>query len=230
MRTVLARYQIPPEEAEELAQTTYLEALEQAARIRHPVAWMIGRLRHHCLEHRRKGYRLRRRQVSLDTGMGEAGRRVALHQPVVEDGAEAVERRLYLLSLLRTLPVKLRVLLVERYLYGRVDHEVAKKVGLATSSVRRRRVGRWRGRERRRGGWGGRRGVRGRPTGSVIALIRDRLGSLDRTVPGRRSCANYTQDRRIAPKGMGRARSSGAARGPTNTASRRSRRTLRRCR
>ncbi len=152
IRTILVRYRIPPEEADDLVQTTFLEALRQAPTIRHPVAWMIGTLRHHCLEHRRRGHRLRRRQVSLDSGAphrgdgaepaeggvrGKGGRPQPLDLPVVPGTSEAVERRLYLLSLLRPLPIKLRVLLVARYLYGMVDHEVAELTGLATGSVRK---------------------------------------------------------------------------------------------
>ena len=137
IRTILARYQIAPEEAEDLVQTTFFEALKQAVTIRHPVAWMTGTLRHHCLEHRRTGHRVRRRQVSLDTDVSDRGGRVTLELPLVQDTAQAVERRLYLLSLLRPLPIKLRVLLVARYLYGMVDHEVAEIAGLAASPVRK---------------------------------------------------------------------------------------------
>ena len=80
---------------------------------------------------------MRQRQVSLDSDVGEGKGRVALDLPVVPGSAEAVERRLYLLSLLRPLPIKLRVLLVARYLYGMVDHEVAEITGLAAGSVRK---------------------------------------------------------------------------------------------
>ena len=60
LKTLFARYRIPPQDTEDILQQALLALVYQRQTIRDPEAWLVGTLRNKCLlywrEHRRKLY------------------------------------------------------------------------------------------------------------------------------------------------------------------------------
>jgi RNA polymerase sigma factor (sigma-70 family) len=126
-RRLLHAYRVPPQDGEDLIQTTLLLALLKWRDIRFPYAWVLGTLRTRCLVY---GHERRRR--------GQ------LYEPLADRALEATaapaQPRRDLLADLETLsrglPRRQRAALALRYGMGHELLEVAAATGLTHSSVK----------------------------------------------------------------------------------------------
>lgn len=141
-RSLFQHYRIPPQDAEDLVQTTALLAVLNWERIQQPAPWLVGTLRNHCLLYHRYRQRAARCQVHFeDAGPpGDAGDPDAPNLPylaLLPAPDEPLDARVDVRRLLRALPARHRLLLAARYQLGMVDHEVAAATGLAAGSIRK---------------------------------------------------------------------------------------------
>jgi RNA polymerase sigma factor (sigma-70 family) len=129
LKQILYRYQIPPEDAEDILQEALLATVLKWERIRNPEAWLVVTLKNRCLIY------WRRRRGSVCTPMDT----VALE--LLSEPEEAPQEREHLRwdveSLIDSLPSRHRELLRMRYLMGHTPSEVAEQLGYQQSSVRK---------------------------------------------------------------------------------------------
>jgi RNA polymerase sigma-70 factor (ECF subfamily) len=129
LRRILADFHIPPQDAEDLVQTTLLLALRKWSLIRDPHSWLFGALRNRCLFY----WRERRRH-------GERHDSLADHAP--GPAIFSAQTRRDLLADLATLSLRLPRLqraVLALHCQGLGPLEVAEATGLARSSVRKTR-------------------------------------------------------------------------------------------
>jgi RNA polymerase sigma factor (sigma-70 family) len=127
VKSLLAAYRIPPQDAEDLLQQALLALLYSWDTVREPEHWMIGTLRRQCLlywrRHRRRIY------SAVDSTLLEL-----LSQPV--SPSQVREEMLTDLSgLIDRLPPRCRSLLDLRFRLGYEPGEVASLMGYRLSSI-----------------------------------------------------------------------------------------------
>lgn len=129
LKQILYRYQIPPEDAEDILQEALLATVLKWERIRNPEAWLVVTLKNRCLIY------WRRRRGSLCTSVDD-GALELLSEPE-EPPQERQHMRWDLDSLMGNLPSRHQDLLRLRYLQGHSPSEVAEQLGYCQSSVRK---------------------------------------------------------------------------------------------
>lgn len=125
-KAIVGFHRIPPEDADDLVQQTYLTYLSRWREVRNPQAWLAGTLRKRCLMFWRA-----RRQSWLSTVESSvlearADRRVPQKQ---------VRLRLDLARMARRLPERSRELLRLRYGWGCCPKETAERLGYRYSGI-----------------------------------------------------------------------------------------------
>ncbi|HVT17220.1 MAG TPA: sigma-70 family RNA polymerase sigma factor [Thermoanaerobaculia bacterium] len=128
LRRILAAFQIPAEDAEDLVQTTLLIAVTKWTEIWNPAPWLLGTLEKRCIMYWRER-RLR------------GARFVALEPIEHELSAEPPQERRVLLAeieaLCHRLPRRQHAVVAFYYYRGLRQREVASAAGLRQSSVRK---------------------------------------------------------------------------------------------
>jgi RNA polymerase sigma factor (sigma-70 family) len=127
LKSVFARYRIPPEDAEDLLQQALLAFCRHAGEVRDPGAWLAGVLRHKCLLY----WRDRRRKVyeAVDDAVLEW---IAEPQAPAQ---QAADLRCDLANIIDRLPRRCRALLKLRYGLGYEAPELAERLGYRPSSI-----------------------------------------------------------------------------------------------
>ncbi len=126
-RSIFARYRIPPADADDLLQETFVVFLHKQDSIHSPEAWLVGTLRKRCLVY----WRSRRRRLynAVDTAILES---VAQAEgPAQEDADLSAD----LGCAIGTLSSKCRSLLQLRYGLGCTPLETAARMGYRRSSI-----------------------------------------------------------------------------------------------
>jgi RNA polymerase sigma factor (sigma-70 family) len=129
LKRVLARYRIPPQDAEDLLQETFLIMVSKWGSIRNPDAWLLATLSNRCIIYWRR-HRSRLWDL-VDT---------AILELLAEAEAPAQEQsdlRFDLDSLLSALPERCRSILRLRYGLGCSTAEAAERMGYCKSSIRK---------------------------------------------------------------------------------------------
>ena len=129
LRHVLSYHSIPPSDAEDLLQETLLAACLKWDTIAIKDAFILGVLRRKCLEYWRK-----RRSDPLHKSDGEVLTTMAAPPSSVQAHEEM---RRDLRTLIRTLPPKYRAMIWLRYGLGLDHNEVADRLGMQRTSVRK---------------------------------------------------------------------------------------------
>lgn len=129
LERVLAGYDIPPEDAEDVLQDTYLTLLYKWEKVECPEAWLIGTLRKKCIMYWRK--RRKRFFDAMETGLLEL--LLEPERPLQEnrDLCRDFER------VLGRLPARCQKLLRLRFVLGLGPSEVAAEMGYQASSIRK---------------------------------------------------------------------------------------------
>jgi RNA polymerase sigma factor (sigma-70 family) len=129
LKRVLSRYRIPPQDADDLLQETFLIMVSKAESIRNPDAWLVATLANRCIIYWRK----QRAKLwdLVDTTILE------LLADVETPPQESAELRYDLDSLLSHLPDRCRSLLRLRYGFGCSTAETAERMGYCKSSIRK---------------------------------------------------------------------------------------------
>jgi RNA polymerase sigma factor (sigma-70 family) len=129
LKRVLSRYRIPPQDADDLLQETFLIMVSKAGSIRNPDAWLVATLANRCIIY------WRRQRAKLwdlvDTTILE------LLADVEKPPQENADLRYDLDSLLSHLPDRCRSLLRLRYGFGCSTAETAERMGYCKSSIRK---------------------------------------------------------------------------------------------
>jgi RNA polymerase sigma factor (sigma-70 family) len=127
MKSLLASYRIPVEDAEDVLQQALLALIYQWAAVRDPESWLIGTLRRHCLMY----WRTRRRRLysAVDTTILEW-----LSQPL-SPPQERNDLMCDLRQMIERLPPRCRSLLELRFQLGYEPGEVARRLGYRESSI-----------------------------------------------------------------------------------------------
>lgn len=130
LKQILYRYQVPPEDAEDILQEALLATVLKWERIRNPEAWLVVTLKNRCLIY------WRRRRGSVCTPMDTVALEL-LSEP--EDPPQEREHLRWDLNSLidKNLPSRHRDLVRMRYLMGHTPSEVAERLGYQQSSVRK---------------------------------------------------------------------------------------------
>jgi RNA polymerase sigma factor (sigma-70 family) len=130
IRRILARYNIPPQDAEDLLQTTLLLVVMNWSEIAMPGPWLLGTLQNRCLAYWRDRQRVSAREVPLDPSVEQLPEKGPT-------GQQLREQRLLLGELARHLKPAYRKVLVLRYQLGMVETEIAAATGLSPNSIRK---------------------------------------------------------------------------------------------
>lgn len=129
LKQILGRYQIPPEDAEDVLQDTLLTLLYKWDTVIKPEAWLIGTLRRRCIMYWRS--RRSRLYEAVDEAILEL---VAdAERPSQE---QSILRRDLERTLVRLRP-RCRAILRLRYGLGLKPNEIAEQLGYRQSSVRK---------------------------------------------------------------------------------------------
>lgn len=129
LERILFRYQIPPEDSEDVLQEAVLTLIYKRAKIRDPEAWLVATLRNRCLMY----WRSKRSRLYDAVDM-------AILELVAKPGATPQERQEIQADLERALselPDRCRSLLRLRYGLGYKPAEVAERMGYQPSSIRK---------------------------------------------------------------------------------------------
>lgn len=129
LKRVLWRYRIPPQDADDLLQETFLIMVSKSGSIRNPEAWLLATLANRCIIY----WRRQRSQLwdLVDT---------AILELLAETDAPAQEKsdlRADLESMLAQLPDRCRSVLRLRYGLGCSTAETAELTGYRQSSIRK---------------------------------------------------------------------------------------------
>jgi RNA polymerase sigma factor (sigma-70 family) len=126
LKALFARYNIPPQDTEDILQQALLALVYQQQVIRDPESWLLGTLRNKCLlywrEHRRKLYE------AVDAAVLEL-----MAEPMAP-AQEAADLRRDLAAAIEELPEHCRSLLSLRY-QGYETPEVAAQLGYSQASI-----------------------------------------------------------------------------------------------
>lgn len=131
LKTILARFRIPGQDAEDLLQDALLLLVRNRHHLRDPAAYLLSTLQYRCRMYWRQ--HRRRRQLGVDDRLLEQ-----LAPALRPSGQEAAEVRSDLLRQLATLEPGARRLVLLRYALGYTIRETADQVGLTRDSVRQR--------------------------------------------------------------------------------------------
>lgn len=129
LKQILYRYQIPPEDAEDILQEALLATVLKWERIRSPEPWLVVTLKNRCLIY------WRRRRGNLCSAVDDAALEL-LCEPE-EPAQERQHLRWDLDHLLEHLPARHQDLMRLRYFEGHSPSEVAEQLGYRQSSVRK---------------------------------------------------------------------------------------------
>lgn len=129
LKRVFGRFRVPPEDAEDILQQSFLDLVYKKDQIYNPEAWVVATVRNRCIVYWRK----RRRQIwdAVDSAMLEL-----LAQPEAPGQKEVALRR-DLEKVLSKLPKRCRNVLILRYGLGHRSREVAELLGYQPSSIRK---------------------------------------------------------------------------------------------
>jgi len=127
LKRLLAVYNIPFEDADDVLQQALLALLYQWDQVRDPEAWLLGTLKRHCLMY----WRRHRRQLysAVDSTILEW-----LSEPVAPP-QERVHLIQDLKNLIERLPSRCRSLLEMRFQLGYDPSEIAHRLGYRDSSI-----------------------------------------------------------------------------------------------
>ena len=126
-RAVLARFQIPEQDAEDLVQQALLAYVRKCPTVLKPEAWLLGTLRNRCLRYWRA--RRRRLYTAVDT---------AILEGVASEGTpcqEQADLRRDLKGAMGRLRPRCRSILGLRYGMGCEPRETARRLGYKESSI-----------------------------------------------------------------------------------------------
>ena len=129
LERVLGSYDVPPEDAEDVLQDTYLTLLYKWEKVQCPEAWLVGTLRKKCIMYWRK----RRKRIvdAMDAAilelLSEPERPTQERQDLSRDFDRVLGR----------LPDRCQRLLRLRYGLGLGPSEVAERMGYQSSSIRK---------------------------------------------------------------------------------------------
>lgn len=127
LKTLFARYRIPPQDTEDILQQALLALVYQRQNIRDAESWLIGTLRNKCLlywrDHRRKLY------DAVDAAVLEI-----VAEPLAPAQEDADLRR-DLADAIERLPERCRSLLSLRYRHGYEPPELAERLGYSPASI-----------------------------------------------------------------------------------------------
>jgi len=127
LKSLFARYRIPPEDTEDLLQQSLIALIYQWRHIRDPEAWLSGTMRNRCLIY----WRNRRRKLydGVDAAVLEW-----MAKPVMpeQEGADLARD---LTTVIERLPDRCRSLLKLRYQLGYEPPEVAERMGYSPASI-----------------------------------------------------------------------------------------------
>lgn len=129
LKQILARYRVPPHDAEDLLQEAFIATYRKWETIQDPEAWLLITLRNRCVIYWRK------RRASLYNAVDMAILDL-LAEPVAAP-QEREELHWDLEHLLRGLSARCRELLHLRYKLGYDSREIAEAMGYHQSSVRK---------------------------------------------------------------------------------------------
>lgn len=129
LERILFRYQIPPEDSEDVLQEAVLTLIYKRNKIRDPEAWLVATLRNRCLMY----WRSKRSRLydSVDVSILEL-----LAKPEATP-QERQELQADLERAISELPDRCRSLLRLRYGLGYKPAEVAERMGYQASSIRK---------------------------------------------------------------------------------------------
>jgi RNA polymerase sigma factor (sigma-70 family) len=129
LRRILRGYGIPPHDAEDLLQETFLAVLSKWESIDNKEAWVIGTLRHRCARY----WRDRRSSVleAVDSALLDI---LSRPQPAPQDRAVLFWD---LESVFETLSARHRAVLWLRFGLGLTTEEVADRLGYCPASIRK---------------------------------------------------------------------------------------------
>lgn len=129
LERILFRYQIPPEDSEDVLQEAVLTLIYKRSKIRDPEAWLVATLRNRCLMYwRSKRSRLYDAvDVSILDLVAKPGGTPQSRHEVQADLERAISE----------LPERCRSLLRLRYGLGYKPAEVAERMGYQASSIRK---------------------------------------------------------------------------------------------
>ena len=129
LERILFRYQIPPEDSEDVLQEAVLTLIYKRSKIRDPEAWLVATVRNRCLMY----WRSKRSRLYDAVDM-------AILELVAKPEATPQERQEIqadLESAISELPERCRSLLRLRYGLGYKPAEVAERMGYQPSSIRK---------------------------------------------------------------------------------------------
>jgi RNA polymerase sigma-70 factor (ECF subfamily) len=126
---VLSRFRVPPQDAEDLLQETFVILISRWDSVRCPEAWLVGTLRNRCIIY------WRRQRARIDEAMDSALLEV-LAQPEPPP-QEKAELRRDLAAAVGRLPRRQRCLLSLRFAYGCTSQETGERLGYGAGSVRK---------------------------------------------------------------------------------------------
>jgi RNA polymerase sigma-70 factor (ECF subfamily) len=129
LERVLGSYDIPPEDAEDVLQDTYLTLLYKWEKVQCPEAWLVGTLRKKCIMYWRK----RRKRIvdAMDAAILELLSEPERPSQERQDLSRDFDR------VLGRLPERCQRLLRLRYGLGLGPSEVAARMGYQPSSIRK---------------------------------------------------------------------------------------------
>jgi RNA polymerase sigma factor (sigma-70 family) len=129
LKRILHGYGVPPHDADDLLQETFLAVLDKWGSIHNKEAWLIGTLRHRCARY----WRQRRSSVleAVDSARLEV---LSQPQPAPQERAALVWD---LESVFVTLSARHRAVLWLRFGLGLSTEEVANRLGYCPASIRK---------------------------------------------------------------------------------------------
>jgi len=127
LKRLLAAFQIPKEDAEDVLQTGFLALLYQWKQVRDPECWLFGTIKRQCLMY----WRTQRRKVytAVEPALLEI-----LCEPV-GSSQERCDLRCDLERLIARLPLRYRSVLRLRFQLGYGPEETARELGYRESSI-----------------------------------------------------------------------------------------------
>lgn len=127
LKAVLARFRIPPQDADDLLQQTLLAYLHKHQQVQQPEAWLLGTLRDRCLMYWRS--RRRRLYEAVDSSILESIAEPRRPSQEIADICRDLE------MVIARLPERCQDLLKLRYRLGCGAPETAERLGYSTSSI-----------------------------------------------------------------------------------------------
>jgi len=127
LRSLFARYRIPPQDTEDILQQALLALIYQWQTVRDPEAWLLGTLKNRCLLY----WRDRRRKLYEVVDATVLDWMAEPDAPAQESADLARDLR----TVIRRLPERCQSLLMLRYRLGYEAAEVAERLGYSPTSM-----------------------------------------------------------------------------------------------